>query len=52
MRMPQFQAEAGDTLKPQRAPVINGFVPRFLEWVDKAMLEPKTKADYNYRKSV
>lgn len=40
------RAEAGESLKPQRAPVIQGFVPRFLEWVDKAMLEPKTKADY------
>ena len=42
----RVRAEAGDPLKPQRAPVIQSFLPRFLEWVDKAMLEPKTKADY------
>jgi integrase len=42
----RVRAEAGESLKPQRAPVIQDFVPRFLEWVDKGMLEPNTKADY------
>src|SRR5215472_769726 len=42
----RVRAESGESLKPQRAPVIQDFVPRFLEWVDKAMLEPTTKADY------
>ena len=42
----RVRAESGESLKPQRPPVIQSFVPRFLELVDKAMLEPKTKADY------
>ena len=42
----RVRAESGESLKPQRAPVIQAFVPKFLEWVDKAMLESKTKADY------
>jgi integrase len=42
----RVRAESGESLKPQRAPVIQNFVPRFLEWVDKTMLEPKTRADY------
>lgn len=39
-------AEAGESLKLRRAPLIQEFAPRFLEWVDKTMLEKKTKADY------
>jgi len=42
----RVRAESGESLKPQRAPVIQSFITQFLEWVDKAMLEPKTKADY------
>lgn len=42
----RVRAESGESLKPQRAPVIQAFAPRFLEWVDKAMLEANTKADY------
>ena len=39
-------AEAGQSSKPKRAPLIQEFVKQFLEWLDKTTLEPKTKNDY------
>lgn len=39
-------AEAGESLKPKRAPLIQEFAKQFLEWLDKTTLEPKTKNDY------
>lgn len=39
-------AEAGESTKPKRAPLIQEFQKQFLEWLDKTMLEQKTKDDY------
>jgi len=39
-------AEAGESLHPKRAPLIQDFAKQFLEWLDKTTLEQKTKNDY------
>ena len=39
-------AEAGESLHPKRAPLIQDFAKQFLEWLDKTTLEKKTKEDY------
>lgn len=39
-------AEAGESLKPRRPPLIQDFVKEFLEWLDKTTLKQRTKADY------
>jgi len=39
-------AESGESLQPKRAPLIQDFAKQFLEWLDKTMLERKTKNDY------
>jgi integrase len=38
--------ESGESLEPKRAPLIQDFAKQFLEWLDKTMLEQKTKDDY------
>ena len=39
-------AEAGESLRPKRAPLVREFVTQFTEWLDKTTLEQKTKSDY------
>src|SRR5215510_7866298 len=39
-------AEAGESLRPKRAPLLREFAKQFLDWLDKTTLEPKTKDDY------
>ncbi len=39
-------AEAGTSLHPQRAPVIQDFAPKFLDFVDNSRLESQSKRDY------
>jgi integrase len=39
-------AEAGESLRPKRAPLVREFAKQFVDWLDKTMLEPKTKSDY------
>lgn len=39
----RVRAESGESLKPQRAPVIQAFAPRFLEWWTKRCLRPTQK---------
>src|SRR5258708_16505851 len=40
-------AEAGESLHPKRAPLIQDFAKQFLEWLDKTTLEQKNNNDYN-----
>ncbi len=37
-----------DEVRPQRAPFLRDFAPRFLEWVDTSRLEPASKRYYKY----
>ena len=39
-------AEAGESITPKRAPIVQDFVKEFLEWLDQTTLKPKTKDDY------
>ena len=39
-------AEAGESLRPRRAPLLREFARQFLDWLDKTTLEQKTKSDY------
>ena len=39
-------AEAGESLKPRRAPLIQDFIKEFVEWVDQTTLKRGTKSDY------
>ena len=39
-------AEAGESLRPKRAPLVREFATQFTEWLDKTTLEQKTKSDY------
>jgi len=39
-------AEAGESLRPRRVPLVRDFAKPFLEWLDKTTLEKKTKDDY------
>jgi hypothetical protein len=39
-------AEAGESTKPKRAPLVQDFVKEFLDWLDKTMLKQQTKNDY------
>lgn len=39
-------AEAGESLRPKRAPLVREFATQFTEWLDKTSLEQKTKSDY------
>ena len=39
-------AEAGESLRPKRMPLIRDFAKQFVEWLDKTTLEEKTKDDY------
>lgn len=39
-------AEAGESLRPKRAPLVRDFAKQFADWLDKTTLENKTKNDY------
>jgi integrase len=39
-------AEAGESLRPKRAPLVREFGKQFVEWLDKTTLAENTKADY------
>jgi integrase len=39
-------AEAGESLRPKRVPLVREFAKQFMEWLDKTTLEQKTKNDY------
>jgi integrase len=39
-------AESGESLRPRQAPLVRDFAKQFVNWLDKTMLEKKTKDDY------
>jgi integrase len=39
-------AEAGESTKPKRAPLVQDFVKEFKDWLDMTTLKQRTKADY------
>ena len=39
-------AEAGESPKPKRAPLVQDFVKEFKDWLDTTTLKQRTKADY------
>jgi integrase len=42
----QLAAEAGESTKPKRAPLVQEFVKEFKDWLDKSTLKDRTKKDY------
>jgi integrase len=42
----QLAAEAGESTKPKRAPLVQEFVKEFKDWLDKSTLKKRTQKDY------
>jgi len=42
-------AEAGESLRPKRVPLVREFGQQFVEWLDKTTLAENTKADLQKR---